>query len=173
MIVEACHALGWRRVGWRWLLWPVVAALVVGYTLGVRDLERYRVSALAVPCVWTPDRVPRWSIPTILGVAKIIDAANQREGASWWPGYFVSTRTPLALTLANDFGFRAAARLSPAERQRFRIMAHEDVVEMMNRRDPPLFVEGNWAARPMADYLPGKGYRMVASLVNVKVWVAR
>jgi 4-amino-4-deoxy-L-arabinose transferase-like glycosyltransferase len=173
MIVEACHVLAWPRGAWRWVLWPVLVALLAGYiTLGVRDLERYRVTAQAVPGVWTPDRVPRWSIPTILAVARIIDAANQREGASWWPGYFVSTKTPIALTLANDFGFRAAAHLPPAERQRVRIMAHDEVVDMMDRHDPPLFVEGNWAARPMADYLPSKGYRLVGALVNVKVWVA-
>jgi 4-amino-4-deoxy-L-arabinose transferase-like glycosyltransferase len=174
MIVEACHALAGRYMPRWWILGPVVAALVAGYTvLGVRDLERYRVTGQAVPGVWTPDRIPRWSIPTIMGVAKIIDDADQREGASWWPGYFVSTKTPLNLMLANDFGFRAAARLTLVERQRVRIMAHDDVVEMMNKKDPPLFVEGNWAARPMADYLPGKGYREVGSLVNVKVWVAR
>jgi 4-amino-4-deoxy-L-arabinose transferase-like glycosyltransferase len=173
LIVEACHAFTVKRVPW-WLLWPVVAVLVAGYAAqGVRDLERYRLTAQAVPGVWTPDRIPRWSIPTIVAAGKIIDDANQREGATWWPGYFVATKTPLALTLANDFGFRAAAHLPPAERQRVRIMSHDDMVEMMNRKDPPMFVEGNWAARPHADYLPLKGYRKVGELVNVKVWVAR
>ncbi len=172
LLVEACHACAAKRLPW-WFLWPVIAALVAGYTVqGVRDLERYRVTGVAVPGVWSTDRVPRWSIPTVVEAGKIIDAANQREGASWWPGYFVATRTPLTLMLANDFGFRAATRLSLPERQRVRIMSHDDVVEMMNRKDPPLFVEGNWAARPQADYLPAKGYRLVGSLVNVKVWVA-
>jgi hypothetical protein len=44
---------------------------------------------------------------------------------------------------------------------------------MMSRRDPPLFVEGNWASRPHADYLPDFGYRMVGKMANAKIWVAQ
>jgi len=92
--------------------------------------------------VWTQDRVARWSIPTVLTVAQKIDAAGKPMGASWWPGYFVTTRTPLISTLANDFGFRAAPRLPPQERRRIGIVTHDEVVGMMDQHVPPLFVRG-------------------------------
>jgi hypothetical protein len=170
LVVEAVVAFASLR-GWK--AWPVLAVLAIPYViLGTRDVKRYVVTGEAVPGVWTQDRVVRWSIPTVLAVAHKIDAAGQPLGASWWPGYFVSTRTPIISTLANDFGFRAAARLSPTERHRIGIVTHDEVAGMMDRHFPPLFVEGNWASWPAAGYLPSKGYRLVDSFQNVKIWVA-
>jgi len=170
LVVEAVMAFASLR-GWK--AWPLLVVLAIPYViLGARDLKRYVVTGEGVPGVLLKDRVARWSIPTILTVAQKIDAANQPMGASWWPGYFVTTRTPIISTLANDFGFRAAPRLSPQERRRIGIVTHDEVVGMMNQHMPHLFVEGNWASWPAAGYLPGKGYRLIDSFQNVKIWVA-
>jgi hypothetical protein len=153
--------------------WPLLAVLGLAFAiLGALDLERYLVTARGVPGVVTRDRVPRWSIPTIRTVADKIDAANCAEGASWWPGYFVSTRTPINLQLANDFGFRAADHVSAKERRRLGIVTHAEVVAMMERKSPRLFVAGNWTSVPM-NLFAQKGYQEVASFQNVKIWVAR
>jgi hypothetical protein len=170
LVVETVVAFASLR-GWK--AWPLLVVLAIPYViLGVRDLKRYVVTGEGVPGVLLKDRVARWSIPTILTVAQKIDAANQPMGASWWPGYFVTTRTPIISTLANDFGFRAAPRLSQKERRRIGIVTHDEVVGMMNQHMPHLFVEGNWASWPAAGYLPGKGYRLIDSFQNVKIWVA-
>jgi len=155
-----------------WKAWALLAALAIPYLiLGARDLKRYTTTGEAVPGVWTQDRVLRWSIPTVLTVAQKIDAAGKPMGATWWPGYFVTTRTPLISTLANDFGFRAAPRLPPQERRRIGVVTHEEVVGMMDQHLPPLFVVGNWSAWPAAGYLPKKGYRQVDSFHNASIYV--
>jgi hypothetical protein len=169
LVVEAVVALASLRA---WKAWALLAALAIPYLIfGARDLKRYTTTGEAVPGVWTQDRVARWSIPTVLTVAQKIDAAGKPLGASWWPGYFVTTRTPLISTLANDFGFRAAPRLPPQERRRIGIVTHDEVVGMMDQHVPPLFVRGNWSAWPAAGYLPTKGYRLVDSFQNVSIYV--
>jgi hypothetical protein len=169
LVVEAVVALASLRA---WKAWALLAALAIPYLIfGARDLKRYTTTGEAVPGVWTQDRVARWSIPTVLTVAQKIDAAGKPLGASWWPGYFVTTRTPLISTLANDFGFRAAPRLPPQERRRIGIVTHDEVVGMMDQHVPPLFVRGNWSAWPAAGYLPTKGYRQVDSFENVSIYV--
>lgn len=169
LVVEAMVALASLRA---WRAWALLAVLALPYLiLGARDLKRYTTTGEAVPGVWTQDRVPRWTIATVLTVAQKIDAAGQPMGATWWPGYFVSTRTPLIPTLANDFGFRAAPRLPPQERRRIGIVTHDEVVDMMDRHSPPLFVVGSWAAWPAAGYLPKKGYRQVDSFLNASLYV--
>jgi hypothetical protein len=170
LVVEAVAAFASLR-GWK--AWPLLLALAIPYvSLGAHDLRRYVVTGEAVPGVWTQDRAIRWSIPTVLTVARKIDAANRPMGASWWPGYFVTTRTPIISTLANDFGFRVAPRLSPQERRRVGVVTYDEVAGMMDQHSPPLFVQGNWASWPVAGYLPSKGYQLVDSFQNVKIWVA-
>jgi len=111
LVVEAMVALASLRA---WRAWALLAVLALPYLiLGARDSQAIHNHGEAVPGVWTQDRVPRWTIATVLTVAQKIDAAGQPMGATWWPGYFVSTRTPLIPTLANDFGFRAAPDCRP------------------------------------------------------------
>jgi hypothetical protein len=105
-------------------------------------------------------------------IAQKIDAVAAPVGATWWPGYFVSTRTPLAITLANDFGFRPASRLTPAERRRGRIVTRDEVIAMIDRHSPRLFVNGNWGS-VSDDYLTKHGYQVVDSFHNTKIWLAR
>lgn len=169
MVMETVVGLASLRA---WKAWALLAALAIPYlVLGARDIKRYTTTGDAVPGVWTRDRVVRWAIPTVLNVAQKIDAAGKPMGASWWPGYFVTTRTPLISSLANDFGFRAAARLLPQERRRVGIVTQEEVADMMDRHAPPLFVVGNWAAWPAAGELPKKGYRLVDRFENASIYV--
>jgi hypothetical protein len=170
LVVETVEGLASLRA---WKAWALLAALAIPYLiLGARDIKRYTTTGVAVPGVWTHDRVVRWAIPTVLTVAQKIDAAGKPLGATWWPGYFVTTRTPLISSLANDFGFRAAARLSPQNRLRVGIVTQEEVAGMMDRHVPALFVVGNWAAWPAAGELPRKGYRLVDSFENASIYVA-
>jgi hypothetical protein len=170
LAVETVVALASLRA---WKAWALLAALAIPYLiLGARDIKRYTTTGVAVPGVWTQDRVVRWAIPTVLTVAQKIDAAGKPMGATWWPGYFVTTRTPLISSLANDFGFRAASRRPPQERRRIGLVTHEEVAGMMDLHVPPLFVVGNWATWPAAGELPKKGYRLVDSFENASIYVA-
>jgi len=66
-----------------------------------------------------------------------------------------------------------ADKVTEPRRRRFHIVSHGEVVAMLQKKDPPLFVEGNWAFRPDADQLPARGYRMVRVEGPVRLWVAR
>ena len=109
----------------------------------------------------------------MVAVGRAIDEQHLRVGASWWPGYFVSAKTPIATDLANDFGMVVADKITETRRRRFHIVTHTEMAAMLDRKDPPLFVEGNWAYRPTADLLPVKGYQMVRSQGVVRIWVAK
>jgi len=150
----------------------ICALVFLGHHIsrGWEERHRYLHTGIDVPGVWTTDRVPRWQIQTVEAVAKAIDAQNIPEAASWWPGYFISSRTHIALPLANDFGFRAAQALSPQERLRFHVVSHADVGDMIRQRNPRLFVAGNWTAYPYANWLAQNGYQVRSTIQNVSIW---
>lgn len=170
LILEAVEAVASFRMA---KMWPVVMALGgVFLVLGVRDLERFVVTGRDVPGVVTRDRVVRWSIPTVEHIARKIDAVAEPLAGSWWPGYFVSTNTRMPLTLANDFGLRAATHLTSEQRRRVCIVTHDEVIAMINRHAPRLFVNGNWIS-VSDDHLTKHGYQVVDSFHNAKIWLAR
>ncbi|MDX2019862.1 MAG: hypothetical protein SF187_06440 [Deltaproteobacteria bacterium] len=160
------------RVPWRFTWVGGAVLLFVFARLGAAELQRYTTTGLDVPGVWTTARVPRWHLRTMRKVARAIDDQAAAEGASWWPGYFVSTRTPIVRSLANDFGFRVADRIAPEQKARFHVASHADVAAMIAARKPRLFVQGNWAATPPADQLPRAGYVQTAAIENVQLWLA-
>ena len=156
---------------WTW----VAAAAAVGYLsyngwVGLYDRHRFLYTGVTVDGVETSDRISRWQIPTVEAVARAVDAQHISVGASWWPGYFVSSKTAIAVDLANDFGFRAAAVLSPDERRRLHVVTDFEVAEMISRHQPRLYVEGNWASYPTASRMPISGYQLRATIENAKVW---
>jgi hypothetical protein len=152
---------------------PALALGLAAYVgLGIVDVRRFLVTGANVPGLWSPERIARWSIPQVVAVAKAIDEQNLPVGASWWPGYFVSTRTPIHIDLANDFGMVIADKVTEARRRRFHIVTHGEMAAMIERHDPPLFVEGNWAYTPNAQSLPARGYQQARTVGPVRIWVA-
>jgi hypothetical protein len=161
------------RLPRRWTL--LAAAAVAGYLVyngwvGLYDRHRFLYTGITVDGVETSDRVARWQIPTVEAVARAIDDQHVAVGASWWPGYFVSSKTAIVVELANDFGFRAAAVLHPERRRRLHVATDGEVAEMISRRQPRLYVEGNWANSPTAAKLALSGYQLRATIENAKVW---
>jgi hypothetical protein len=154
-------------------LLPAIACGLLCYgALGYQDARRYLVTGAGVPGLWSHDRLARWSIPHIRAVGRAIDEQHRPLGASWWPGYFVGSRTPIAVDLANDFGMVIADKIPEARRRRFHIVSHQEVAAMIHRHAPPLFVEGNWAYRPVSEQLPANGYVEVWTSGPVKIWTA-
>jgi hypothetical protein len=151
----------------------VLAVALAAYCLlGALDARRYAFTGAEVPGVISPDRVPRWTIRNIRKIGQAIDQQQQPVGGSWWPGYFVGTRTALALDLVNDFGMVVADQVSVERRRRFHIRTRAEVTQMIRAHDPPLFVEGNWTYGPSAAQLPKSGYT-VAATVPARIWVYR
>jgi hypothetical protein len=151
--------------------WPFLAPAALAYaTLGATDGHRYLLSGMQVPGVMSTDRIPRWSIDTVERVGKEIDARNAPEAISWWPGYFISTRTAIATELANDFGMVVAGKLTAAERKRLHLVTHGEVGSWIEERKFPLVVAGNWTASQEADLLPKHGYQSVYRYENVTLW---
>jgi hypothetical protein len=152
-------------------IWPLVGMGLAWYVvLGSFEARRYTRTGINVPGIIESERVPRWSIPTVQEVSRAVDQQGLPAGGSWWPGYFVSARTAVAIDLANDFGMVVADQLTPERRRRFHIRSHDEITEMIRRHDPPLFVEGNWAWRASVNQLWGCGYRVSATIGPVKVW---
>jgi hypothetical protein len=155
-------------------IWPLVGMALAWYVLlGAFEARRYTRTGVNVPGIIEPERVPRWSIPGVQEVSRAVDQQGLPAGGSWWPGYFVSARTPVVIDLANDFGMVVADQLTPERRRRFHIRSHDEITEMIRRHDPPLFVEGNWAWRNSVNQLWGCGYRVAATIGSVKVWAFR
>jgi hypothetical protein len=152
--------------------WTLVSGGITFVILGALDGYRYLSSGMDVPGVMTADRVSRWSIRTVERVAQEVDSLRVPLGASWWPGYFVSARTPLAVELANDFGLLVAGRIGEQERHRFHLIDRRELARRIQDRQFPVVVEGNWAARREADLLPFAGYEVAASIESVKIWTA-
>ena len=166
---------GWQR-WWPRLFRVAVPAAAFAYvvyqvTIGWLERDCFLHSAKRVPGVMELERVPRWRIETVEAVAEEIDRFGLPVGASWWPGYFVSSRTSITRALANDFGFRAAAVLFPEKRRRLHVASHQDLGDMIRRGQPRLFVEGNWADPADVSQLPQQGYRHRASVSDVRIWV--
>ena len=153
---------------------PVLALGLAAYAaLGVADVRRFLVTGANVPGLWSADRLARWRIPQVVAVARAIDEQNLPVGASWWPGYFVSTRTPIHVDLANDFGMVIADKVTEPRRRRFHIVTHGEMGAMIDRHDPPLFVEGNWAYTPNAQLLPARGYQLARTVGPVRIWAVK
>lgn len=150
--------------------WTLVGAGLAFLAVGAVDWNRYVRSGLDVPGVLDADRVSRWRIPTVEAVARKVDSLGQRFGASWWPGYFVSSRTPIAVELANDFGLIVAGRIPERERERFHLIDRRELARRIQDREYPLVVEGNWTSRREADLLPPSGYGIAGALDTVRIW---
>ena len=167
---------GWQRSP---RLWPAAVAacamvyLVYHVGVGWMERDRYLRTGEGVPGVMSTDRVSRWRIDTVEGVARGIDALGFPVAASWWPGYFISSRTNITLVLANDFGLRAGEVLSPKLRRRFHVASSSDVNDMIRQSNPRLFVEGNWANLPLAAQLPAYGYQNRGTIHNVRLWALK
>jgi hypothetical protein len=169
VLLDDCHRRKSR-------LWPsgvavcALAYLAYHISVGWMERDRYLHTGDGVPGVWSRERVSKWRIETVEAVAKEIDSLHIPVAASWWPGYFVSSRTNVALELANDFGFRAADGLFPDERRRLHVASLNEVGGMIRQRNPRLFVEGNWAAYPWVAWLPLYGYQVRRTIHNVRLW---
>jgi hypothetical protein len=150
---------------------PAVAVLASVYLgLGVSDVKRYTRTGLDVPGIWVPDRASWWRLSTMRETARVIDLQGLDEAATWWPGYFVATRTALSRNLANDFGFRVAPRLSAEERAKYHVAGADDMAAMIREGHPRLWVQGNWGRRPVAENLPPSGFVHIATVENVAFW---
>ena len=163
-----------RADGRRWPVGVVLVLVCLGYygASGWSERDRYLHTGYGVNGVWSPQHAREWRIDTVVAVEKEIDAQGIAVAASWWPGYFVATRTSVLPELANDFGLLAAEVLTPEERQRFHVVSQAQVGNMIRAGLPRLFVEGNWAPASWTALLPRCGYKLQGTVHNVRLWTA-
>jgi len=138
-----------------------IPAGVLYVLMGAGDAYRFTVDGAGVPGVTGSQPAENWRIGNVQLLSSAIDSQGANLGASWWPGYFVTTRTPIVPKMANDFGIRAAEHLSPEERERFHIITVPEILRMIRKHEPRVFVAGNWAPRE-AYLLEPNGYQLVA-----------
>jgi hypothetical protein len=145
-------------------------ALVAYVTLGALDARRFVATGERVPGIESPANAINWSIPTVRVISRGIDRVGAEQAASWWPGYFAFTRTQIVMDMANDFGIRAAPRLSAIQRARYHIPTYDDITRMIRTGSPRVFVEGNWSPDGLGQILFENGYRVRGQVARTRIW---
>ena len=156
---------------------PLAGALLAVYLIlharaGWLERERFVQTGYGVPGVWSPQHAAEKRLTTVVAVEKEIDGRDIAVEGSTWPGYFVGSRTSLVVEMANNFGFRTAELLAPAERHRVHVVSQSEVADMIRSGHPRLFVEGDRADPSWASLLSRCGYQVQGSVRKVRLWTA-
>lgn len=135
------HTVGGQLRG---VLWVVLGLYVVVAPI---DVYWFTAGGDIVPGVYTRANVKNWTIPAVQAVAKAVDEAmppGPGAAISWWPGYFVETRTRIAPLLANPNTLWLATRMNPEQIVRYQFMSHPELVRQIRTHEVPVVVLGNW-----------------------------
>lgn len=152
--------------GWRLL----VTASLLYAVMGVIDAHRYCNTGLGV--IGVSLNPPAWKLAHVLRVSRVIDSYQVNEAISWWPGYFVTSKTHAIPELANHFGFHVTERYGAPRRRRLVLISEGELAARIAGRRDPLVVSGllgeeGWLA------LLGKTHRLDRTLGLVSFWVPR
>jgi hypothetical protein len=126
----------------------LLAPLVVLYILvSPLDLERYTVSGVMVPGIFSDDSVTSWRLTTIRAVGRAIDREVRPDrplAISLWPGYFVETQAAILPGMENHFALMFSERVTPREIARFKLMSYPELFWHLQRHTVDVIVLGNW-----------------------------
>lgn len=167
--VEAAVALS-MFVPQRAFARAMLPSLTVYTLLGAFDLHRFAYTGAAV--IGVAPTPQNWRIEQIIEVGKQIDTYQVDEAVSFWPGYFLSTRTHIIAQLTNHFAFHVTGRLSERRRQKLVLMSEQELAAAMLQARFPLVVVGNWVLANWNDTLSVK-YKLDRSVGNAQFWIPR
>jgi hypothetical protein len=157
------------------------AALVAagcGYALVAPfEVHRYVASGADIQGMGMAPGPENWRIPVIRAVGRALDAAAGPGGPpalSWWPGYFVETRTRILPRMENHFTVEFARKLTPEQVVRYRFMTDAELEAAIRERAVPVVAVGNWlgyAARARhRRQLADAGYARVGAVADTEIF---
>lgn len=162
------RARRWRRV--------ITALIALYVVVAPIDMYWFVVGGLIVPGVYTRANAKNWTIPAVERIGRVIDEEMSPSGGaaiSWWPGYFVETRTEIHPKLRNPYTIWYGARIDPSDAARYGLATHADVVTSIRTHAVPLVVLGNmtWDAKDQYRViLTRSGYRLVRQLGDTEIY---
>jgi hypothetical protein len=92
---------------------------------------------------------------------------------SWWPGYFVESRTRIFPRLENPFGLWYAARLTPDRVSRYHFISHPELAAHIKAHTAPVIVLGRWMTEVRAVYgtlMTQSGYVRVKTTEDMEIY---
>jgi hypothetical protein len=140
------------------------------------EAYRYTVSGENVPGVFASEYAVNWRIPTIRAVERAIDRAVERDhpvAISWWPGYFLGTKTSILPRLENHFGMEFAEKLDRERAQRYNFMSYGELLWNIQEHRVDVIVLGNWvfrAAPLYREFLVRNGYVRVETVADSEIY---
>lgn len=139
------------RRGFAYLLAAVFAAYVIPAPL---EVYRYTADGTSVPGIHFAPDARNWTIPTIRQVGRAVDElmpAGRDVALSFWPGYFVETRTRMIHGLENHFAPLTARAMTADAARRRQLMSYADIIRHLEQRTVPVVVLGNWSNQLLMD----------------------
>lgn len=133
-------------------------ALAIGCALYVLvwpyDYYRYGSWSRSIPGFVSPIWDANWKIPVINRVGAAIDRYTDSTGhtaISWWPGYFIQTRTKPFPRMENHFGIEEEFHPDSLLTSRYHFISDSEVDSAIQAHATRVAVLGNWSWFPVTE----------------------
>jgi hypothetical protein len=141
--------------------------LLLYAVMGGLDVRRFNYSGADV--IGVSGDPPAWRIDQALAVAREMDSYHVPVALSWWPGYFVTSKTPVIPELANHFAFHVTNRLTEQQRRKLVLLSEDELYAAILQKRYPLAVLGNCGVPPWYERLT-QAYRIDKIIGNTSLW---
>lgn len=127
----------------------LVGLVVLFYHNNLSDFERYTRTGEGVIGIRKPEKAQAWNLPNIEAISTKISAYTEPGDTvlTIWPGYLLETDTKPLTGNENHFGVQAGDRLSPEERNRYRVTHTKGLVEAVQQNTPDLILYNTQSPR--------------------------
>jgi hypothetical protein len=91
-------------------------------------------------------------------MTRLIEANSSPDEVvlSLWPGYVFASGRRYFPGLENHFVYRIMNKIGPAERTRYQVVSHDQVINAISRREIPLLVLSPWLEEYEHTLSPGE-----------------
>ncbi len=122
----------WRAGPKRMIILALVAVILFAVEIGAETAEQSR------------DAV--WQLANYEEMTRLIEANSRPDEVvlSFWPGYVFLSGRRYFPGLENHFVYRIMDKIGPAERARYHVVSHDQVLSAISRREIPLLVLSPW-----------------------------
>jgi 4-amino-4-deoxy-L-arabinose transferase-like glycosyltransferase len=162
----------------RWLPWAAGIGLAVYVLVAPIDIYWHIAGGFIVPGVGSRENAKNWTIPAVQRIGRTIDEEMPPNGGtviSWWPGYFVETRSDIYPKLRNPWSLWYYRRMPREDVARYGLVTHEELVANIRAHAVPVVVLGNLTFDAKDQYrfiLQRSGYRLVKQLDDTEIYRA-
>ena len=127
-----------------------------------------------------PGQARNWTIPTVKRIGRAVDdamPAGSGAAISWWPGYFVESRTSIFRGMENPFTLFYSSNLAVVDVARYDFITHGQIAWSIERHATPIVVIGNWMLPAKKDFyrseLTKSGYVLIQNVEDAEIYRVR